>query len=809
MKNLSIALKLGLGFGVVLLLLTFSGGLSYKDLSKNFESFTEYRGLARDTNLMGRVQANLLMVRMNVKDFLITDSKKDQEEYAKYMKLTEGFMGEAKVEIQDPERAKLVAEADKLLAGYNTKFAEVQNLQNKRNIEVDILNSVGPSIERKLTEVMRTANNDGDITAAYYTGLALRNLLLARLYAMKFLKTNEIEAVERVNNEFDSFAQQMKILDREVQNPGRRALLAEAKIEEAKYIAAFKKTVEHINSRNAIVSGSLDKWGPVIAKNLEDAKLSVKKDQDILGPKVQAQSEQAKANVGMLSLAAVVLGVFACFLIVRAITRPLGLATAFAGDVAAGKFNSSIDIDQKDEVGKICAALNSIRDSVSSAVDEVEDIVTRVEYGEMKAGGNADAYEGSFVDLVNGVNALGAVYSRFLDQLPVGVMSLTSDFETVYLNKAAQSIAGVDSYNDRKCYDLFSTGDCRTVDCASEICMKNRASTTSETSASPASGEYEIIYTSIPLITRSGEIVGATEVIIDQTEIKQAQATMLDVAGQANDIANRVASASEELSAQIDEVSNGAEIQQQRVGETATAMEQMNSSVLEIARNASEAREQSDNARGKAQEGAELVSDVVAAINKVNRVANTLQVDMEKLGDQAKSIGGVMTVITDIADQTNLLALNAAIEAARAGEAGRGFAVVADEVRKLAEKTMDATNEVGSNIQAIQSATDTNLRNVNSAVENVAQATELANSSGAALSQIVGMSTDSSSLVESIATAAEEQSATSEQINRAVDEVNRIVSDSAEGMIQSAGAVQELAEMALKLKKVLSNLKQD
>lgn len=508
----------------------------------------------------------------------------------------------------------------------------------------------------------------------------------------------------------------------------------------------------------------------------------------------------------MLSLAAVVLGVVACLLIVRAITRPLALATAFAGDVAAGKFNSSIDIDQKDEVGKICAALISIRDSVSAAVDEVEDIVTRVEHGEMTASGNADAYEGSFAELVSGVNTLATVYSSFLDQLPVGVMSLTSNFDTVYLNKTAQAVAGTESFKSKKCYDLFNTKDCQTADCASQICMKNRDSATSETSASPASGEYEISYTSIPLITRSGEIVGATEVIIDQTEIKQAQATMLNVANKATDIANSVASASEELSAQIDEVSNGADIQQQRVGETATAMEQMNSSVLEIARNASEAREQSDNAREKAQEGAELVNNVVDAINKVNNVANTLQSDMEKLGGQAQAIGGVMTVITDIADQTNLLALNAAIEAARAGEAGRGFAVVADEVRKLAEKTMDATNEVGSNIKAIQSATDSNLRNMNSAVENVAQATELANNSGSALSQIVDMSTGSSSLVEGIATAAEEQSATSEQINRAVDEINRIVADSAEGMIQSAGAVQELAEMAHDLKGVLDNL---
>ncbi|MFW5498044.1 MULTISPECIES: methyl-accepting chemotaxis protein [unclassified Maridesulfovibrio] len=807
MKNLPIAMKLALGFGVVILLLSISGGMAYYALSSNLESFTQYRGLARDTNLMAQAQANLLMVRMNVKDFLITDSEKDRNEYKQYMELTEGFMSEAKEDIKNPERAKFVEEAGRLLIGYNAKFNEVERLQSEGNVDVQVLNSVGPEIEEKLTEIMRSAHQDEDISAAYYTGLALRNLLLARLYAMKFLKSNDLADIERVKAEFDIFDQQLTILDREVQNPVRRQLLADVYVAKDKYVDAFGETVEHITARNVIVKGNLDKWGPVIAKNLEDAKLSVKKDQDTLGPKVQAQSEQAKTNVGLLSFAAVVFGVIAMLVISRAITRPLGIATAFAGDVAAGRFKTSIDINQQDEVGKICDALNSIRDSVSSVADEVEDIVSRVENGEMNASGNPDAFEGGFADLVSGVNTLAGVYSGFLDQLPVGVMSLSSDFKPIYLNKEARTIAGIDSYGDKKCYELFKTDDCRTADCASDICMKKKAAAASETLAHPVSGEYAITYSSTPLITRSGEVVGATEVIIDQTEIKKAQETMLNVAGQANEIADRVASASEELAAQIEEVSNGAEIQQQRVGETATAMEQMNSSVLEIARNASEAREQSDNARDKAQEGAELVNSVVAAINKVNTVANVLQDDMEKLGKEAQSIGGVMTVITDIADQTNLLALNAAIEAARAGEAGRGFAVVADEVRKLAEKTMDATTEVGSNIRAIQTATDTNLINVNSAVDNVAEATELAGNSGSALSQIVSMSTESSALVGEIATAAEEQSATSEQINRAVDEVNRIVSDSAEGMVQSATAVQELAEMSLELKKVLDNLR--
>ena len=236
-------------------------------------------------------------------------------------------------------------------------------------------------------------------------------------------------------------------------------------------------------------------------------------------------------------------------------------------------------------------------------------------------------------------------------------------------------------------------------------------------------------------------------------------------------------------------------------------MTEMNATVLEVARSAGQASEQSDGTRSKAQDGAELVNKVVRSINTVNGVASTLQGNMQELGKQAESIGGVMNVISDIADQTNLLALNAAIEAARAGEAGRGFAVVADEVRKLAEKTMTATQEVGASITAIQHSARANINEVGTAVENITEATSLANSSGEALKEIVNLAAANSSVVASIATAAEEQSATSEEINRAIDEINRIVAETTDGMVQSSAAVQDLSRMAQELRRVMEGLK--
>jgi len=309
------------------------------------------------------------------------------------------------------------------------------------------------------------------------------------------------------------------------------------------------------------------------------------------------------------------------------------------------------------------------------------------------------------------------------------------------------------------------------------------------------------------------KIVGAITLVADLTEIRQQQkqietqnGLVAEAARGATAIADRLSTATEELSAQIEQSSRGAEIQAQRVSGTATAMEEMNASVLEVAQNAASAATVSGQAKGKAEEGAGIVNNVVQGIAELLRQATDLKTNMTALGAQAQNIGQIMNVISDIADQTNLLALNAAIEAARAGEAGRGFAVVADEVRKLAEKTMNATKEVGDAIHGIQDGTRKNVAQVEQTVTTIEATTTLANQSGEALAGIVTLVEQAADQARSIATAAEQQSSTSEEINRSVEEVNQISSETSEAMRQSAQAVEELAQQAQELKKIIAQM---
>ncbi|MDR1242734.1 MAG: methyl-accepting chemotaxis protein [Deltaproteobacteria bacterium] len=302
----------------------------------------------------------------------------------------------------------------------------------------------------------------------------------------------------------------------------------------------------------------------------------------------------------------------------------------------------------------------------------------------------------------------------------------------------------------------------------------------------------------------------AQEAMVEANEAKESaeagHKAILDAAGQIDQVVNRLSAATEQLSAHIEQSGRGTETQRERVSRSATAMAEMNSTVMEVAKNAGIAAEGSDRARAKAAQGADIVQNSVRSINAVQEDTEKLRKNMENLGHQAESISTIMTVISDIADQTNLLALNAAIEAARAGEAGRGFAVVADEVRKLAEKTMAATKEVGNAIGGVQTGTKQSIAAVEQTTGNLNTATGLVQNSGEALAGIVEEVSATAAQVSSIATAAEEQSVASEEISHSLEEINRMADENASAMRQSGEAVADLAQQAQELRTLVCRL---
>ncbi|HDQ41611.1 MAG TPA: methyl-accepting chemotaxis protein [Desulfonatronum sp.] len=309
-----------------------------------------------------------------------------------------------------------------------------------------------------------------------------------------------------------------------------------------------------------------------------------------------------------------------------------------------------------------------------------------------------------------------------------------------------------------------------------------------------------------PIREEQGEHSGAILVCCDQEAIASRQAQFdqenekrLSLGEKINELSQRMASASEELSASAEEQAKGAKLQKEQTDSVATAMEEMAATVLEVARNSSRASQAAHEARESAREGMDMVEKAIFGINGVADSARQLAEVLTQLNIRAASIGKIINVINEIADQTNLLALNAAIEAARAGEAGRGFAVVADEVRKLAEKTMSATKEVEEAVATIQGRSADAVASMEQTERLVKESTGHSNRAGEVLRLIMSRVEEVVSQVTQIATAAEQQSAAAEEINRSIEGIACIARGADEGADQTAAATRDLARLAQEL----------
>ena len=270
--------------------------------------------------------------------------------------------------------------------------------------------------------------------------------------------------------------------------------------------------------------------------------------------------------------------------------------------------------------------------------------------------------------------------------------------------------------------------------------------------------------------------------------------------GEVQNVSNSVAEASNTIASSASEMSQGANEQAQQTSEVAAAIEQMTRTIYESSNHVKEAAQMAEKASDLAREGESVFRDTLSGMKKIADVVKKAAQTVETLGKSSKEIGEIIQVINDIADQTNLLALNAAIEAARAGEQGRGFAVVADEVRSLAERTSTATKEISEMIQRIQQETSQVVASMAEGNKEVENGMLLADKATTALNEIIKSVNHINHMIERIASASDEQSEASGQISTSIEEIAEVARNVSQ-------ATEQLAETSMHLNQLTENLR--
>ena len=655
---LSFSRKLYLGFGIVIFLLLLIGIASFIALSNSSTGFSEYRSQAKSSNAASGVEANLLMVRMNVKDYLITADKKDVEEFNHYFDKTQKIIKNVQVDISDQSLLRTLNNIEDKLGQYNTSFDKVIVLTEELNTAVaDVLSVKGKQLEETITSLLSQYKQNDDVEAAQESALMLRSLLLARLHVMKYIRSQNKENMLQVRNEFAQFELRLKKLISS--QPSTLSALTQLQNDKTAYLNGFDIVVKNTQMRSKIVENSLNVIGPEVATTLSQIKSDIKNQQDIMGPALISTNTRAIYIIGISVVLATLIGVFVIVVITRSTFKQLGADPQVVTDVTRRVARGELDITLPDNNEPNDSLYAGIREMIASLKDKAN-LAQRIANG----------------DLSTDVN-------------------LASDKDTLGL------------------------------------------------------------------------------------ALKTMVAMLSEVLNQVQMAGDQIAAGSNDVSSFSQSLAQGATQQKDSLVSIAASIEELSSQTAANAKSANEANDLAESAQKAITLGQNHMQDMIVAMSEIK--------------DAGEQISSFIKTIDEIAEQTNLLALNAAIEAARAGEQGRGFAVVADEVRSLASRSTVAAEETAKLISLSSSKTQ--------------NGTHIAQSTASSLESVIASINSTSEFVATIARASSEQAIAVEELTRGVSDVSQVVELNASASEQGAAAAEQLTGQTRSLREMMLKFK--
>ena len=373
---MSIKSKFVVAFSVIVFMISGLTIFIINGISKSSEGFSSYREMATDSVLVGQVESNMLMIRLNVKDYLKNPVQKEIDEFNHYFDITTEFVDKSLIKIQKPSRVPIVKKIYAILKEYKTNFLKVVDYMNRRNdIVHKNLDINGKKIEKLLTSVMNSADRDGDKKFALDTAKNIRTALFIRLYTAKFLESNSDSALKRVNKEFDKLSITLTKTRKGLSNQQRRKELKEA----ADLIKIYKDGVAEISSiiknRNDIIHNKLNVIGSTITKLSHEVKISIKKDQDTIGSIVSEENEYIQTISITTGIAITLIILLLSIVIIKnSLIKPLSLLEDLTKELSEGDgdLTKRLEIYSKDEIGVVSNYINLFIEKVQTTIASVK-----------------------------------------------------------------------------------------------------------------------------------------------------------------------------------------------------------------------------------------------------------------------------------------------------------------------------------------------------------------------------------------------------------------------------------------------------